>query len=215
MAGGSVVIIGHRFPPHLRHLEVAGVYNVGLLSFRRDDVGLQCLRRWRDQCLEWCYDRAEADRYADQKYLDDWPMRFPGVVVLQNEGAGLAPWNVVNYSLRVEKGQILVDSQPLVFFHFHGLKQVRRWLYDSGLAGYEAHPGSVLRKQIYAPYIRELNEVKSSLSLNQDSLPMNSIRGDNRAGVLRTVGRRIKRPLSLVNKLLRRQCLVIVGERIV
>jgi len=45
---GSVLIVGHRFPPHLRHAEVYGIYNVGLLSFRRDDVGLQCLHWWRN-----------------------------------------------------------------------------------------------------------------------------------------------------------------------
>ena len=48
----SVLIVEHRFPPRLSHrVETNGIYNVGLLSFRRDDVGLQCLHWWRELCM--------------------------------------------------------------------------------------------------------------------------------------------------------------------
>jgi hypothetical protein len=217
LTGGSVLIVGHRFPPHLKHCEVNGIYNVGLLSFRNDDVGLQCLQRWRDQCLEWCYDRVEAGRFADQKYLDDWPVRFPGVVVLQHQGAGLAPWNVEKYSLRLENGQVLVDSQPLVFFHFHGLKQVKRWLYDPNFAQYGTHADTVLKNRIYGPYIQELRQVAlwGALSAAQSCVHMSSIRGDGRGSVFLRVARKVYRSLSLVNRLSRGQCLVVIGGKIV
>ena len=135
LGDGSILIGEHRYPPDLRYLEVHGIYNVGLLSFRRDRNGLACLEWWRARCLEWCFDRPEDGKYADQKYLDDWPTRFEGVVVLQHKGAGLAPWNWKNYAVTVQNGQMEVDRQPLLFFHFHGLKILKSWLYDPVYAG--------------------------------------------------------------------------------
>ena len=168
IADHSVAIIGHRFPAHSRHLETRGFYNVGWLSFRRDEYALTCLRWWRERCLEWCYDRPEVGRFADQKYLDDWPIRFQNVIVLRHKGANLAPWNLANYNIHLVNGnEVWVDEQPLIFFHFHGLKRIRSWLYNPNLASYKAHPTKLVRRSIYAPYIRTLLEVTpagSSLS---------------------------------------------------
>lgn len=160
LGDGSVLIVGHRFPPHLGHLEQFGVYNVGLLSFRNDAHGNACLRRWGAQCLEWCYDRVEPGRFADQKYLDDWPTTLKGVRVLQNKGAGLAPWNWSNYSLSNSSDGIRVDGQPLIFFHFQGLKIINRWLYSPSGAGY-GRTSRRLRRGVYEPYLGELARTRS------------------------------------------------------
>ncbi|MBI3600078.1 MAG: glycosyl transferase [Nitrospinae bacterium] len=151
MGGNSVLIIGHRFPSSLSHLKMYGIYNVGFLSFRRDDAGLACLSRWREQCLEWCYDRVEDGRFSDQKYLDDWPTNFSRVAVLQHKGAGLSPWNLANYHLEMDNGQVVVDNEPLIFFHFHDLKQLRQWLYDPCLTQYGICASSFLKRYIYGP----------------------------------------------------------------
>lgn len=220
---GSVLIVGHRFPPRRRHMEVHGIYNVSFLSFRRDDVGLQCLHWWRNQCLEWCYDRLEDGRFADQKYLDDWPTRFPGVVVLQHKGAGLAPWNVENYSLRLENGQLLVDSQPLIFFHFHYLRQIRRWLYDPNLARFGLHTDHLLKWYIYGPYLRELQEVARWISMSlpankyyihlraiRESIPEDEMERD----IFRRMEGKIKHELSLIKQILRGHIWLVIGGRI-
>ena len=164
----SVAIIGHRYPSQFRHKEATfGLYNVGWVSFRRDEYALSCLRWWRERCLEWCYDRVEEGRFADQKYLDDWPTRFQNVIVLRHKGANLAPWNLVNYNLHLANGNhVWVDEQPLIFFHFHGFRRINNWLYNPGLASYKAHPTRLVRHSIFAPYIgtlQEMNPVKSSL----------------------------------------------------
>src|SRR5207237_5145326 len=111
-------------PPSRKHEAKSGIYTVGWVSFRRDADGLACLRWWRERCLEWCRDRHEDGRFADQKYLDDWPTRFEGVRVLQHKGANLAPWNLSNVTVQIREGRIQADEEPLLFFHFHGLKQV-------------------------------------------------------------------------------------------
>ena len=162
----SIAIIGHRFPADLRHRERAGIYNVGWLSFRRDEHGLGCLHWWRARCLEWCYDREEPERFADQKYLDDWPERFQNVLVVRHPGANLAPWNLRNYQLtQGADGSTYVDGEPLIFFHFHGLKRVNRWLYIHGLGNYRTQSSLLLRQAIYRPYVQLLTSIPHDLAV--------------------------------------------------
>jgi hypothetical protein len=120
---GSILIIEHRYAPeHAHYTETSGIYNVGLMIFRRDENGLACLNWWRERCLEWCYARFEDSKFGDQKYLDDWPQRFQKVVVLQHCGAGVAPWNLTNHQFEVSDKNIQVGGKPLILFHFHGFK---------------------------------------------------------------------------------------------
>src|SRR6516225_3125591 len=101
MTNKSVAITEHRFPDHRREImEVYGLYNVGWLSFRRDGTALDCLHWWRERCLEWCHDHPAEGRFADQKYLDEWPSRFQRVVVIRQKGVNVAPWNMANYQFR-------------------------------------------------------------------------------------------------------------------
>ena len=160
MGTASVLISEHRYPPHLKAMEIHGIYNVGLLAFRNDDLAYACLSWWRAQCLEWCYDRPENGKYADQKYLDDWPERFAGVKVSEHPGAGLAPWNWANSHIQPRPdGTFLVDGQPLIFFHFHGLKILNAWLYDPVYAGklYGEMPRSLVRL-LYGTYLKALRD---------------------------------------------------------
>lgn len=152
MRHGSVLIVGHRFPRNLKHLERYGVYNVGLLSFRNDKTGMACVKWWENQCLEWCYDREEGGKYADQKYLDDWQERFTRVVSLKNTGIGLAPWNIADYS-----------GQPVIMYHFAGLKEVIPGLWESGVYHYNCRLTKKCSDTIYAPYVKELDSCKEEL----------------------------------------------------
>jgi hypothetical protein len=159
----SVALIGHRFPPHLQEMEDHGKYNVGWLSFRRDEPGLACLKWYRERCNEWCYDRVEEGRFADQKYLDYFPGKFPGVIELEHKGANLAPWNIANYTLTRNAAAVMVDEHPLIFYHFQGIKQVWGPLYDSGLFGYRAALSPLIREAIYKPYLASLIRQKRRL----------------------------------------------------
>lgn len=156
----STAIIEHRYPEYLRpELEPYGIYNVGWVTFRRDQAGQQCLDWWRERCLEWCYDRYEDGKHGDQKYLDEWPSLFDKVIVLQHKGANLAPWNLMNYRYKLRGGQVYVDEDPLIFFHFTRFKQLREWLYDTHTARFRTHPPHIVRRHIYAPYIRTLHPI--------------------------------------------------------
>jgi hypothetical protein len=158
----STVIVGHRFPPRLRHLEETGRYNVAWVGFRDDADGRACLGWWRERCLEWCHDVVEPDRYADQKYLDAFPDGFAGVHVLRHPGADVAPWNLLDPPLGRVDGTYVVGGEPLVFFHFQGLKRLGPHLVDPNLAAYGTRADAAVRR-LYTEYLAELEAVPTAV----------------------------------------------------
>ena len=161
MEGFSVGIVGHRFAPRLKHLEKYGKYNVGFQIFRNDARGLSCLGWWRERCLEWCHDRLEGDRFADQKYLDSWPVRF-NALELPQKGLNVAPWNLERYTFTEENGHIHVDGEPLLFYHFHGLKPFYKSYWLSGTADYGLRLPEFLLERLYRPYIAQLCSIPAA-----------------------------------------------------
>ncbi len=139
ISDASIAIIEHRFPPAQKHLEVNGRFCVEWVSFRRDEQGMACLARWREQCIEWCFHRLEGERMGDQKYLDQWPGRYSNVHILQHTGAGIAPWNYTQYRFdRDLQGTITVDGAPLVFYHFHQFQLLSNGSFDRLSKSYTA-----------------------------------------------------------------------------
>jgi hypothetical protein len=203
LGSGSVLIVHHRWPPAAPGRgpvpRPKGSYNVGLLVFRRTAAGLTCLRDWRERCLEWCYDRVEPGRFGDQKYLDAWPGRFEGVVVAQHKGIGLAPWNLAGYRYQYDDDAIQVDSDPLVFYHFQGLRAVTPWLYDPAWRrqGRSLQPDARVRRRIYVPYVRELRALERRLRAGGFvRQPRASVRTDEDR--LRLLGRMLRQRRFLV-----------------
>ena len=78
--------------------------------------------------------------------------------MLQHRGANVAPWNVGDYRLSEQDGAVYVDGVPLVFFHFHGFKQLNPWLFNSNLGLTFRFPSRVLRRRVFEPYIRALTK---------------------------------------------------------
>jgi hypothetical protein len=127
-ADASVLITEHRYTPVYDKSALSGRFCVQFVYFRKDEAGLRVLNWWRDACLAWCYNRFEEGKFGDQKYLDDWEVRFPGVHSLQHLGGGLAPWNIQQYTIE-QKGKQLAGTEvksqkkfAVVFYHFHGVK---------------------------------------------------------------------------------------------
>lgn len=158
LGDGSTAIIEHDFTPDQRHREKFGRFNVGWIGFRRTRDGLACLDWWRERCLEWCHDRVDDGRFADQGYLDEWPRRFAGVRILKHPGANLAPWNIRGREVRWKGDAWTVNGRPLIFFHFHGFREVRQGLYDTALSYYGAAGSRDLTEHLFRPYLRELTE---------------------------------------------------------
>ena len=152
----SISIIEHRFSPRLQDRVVNGRFCVEWNSFRRDAQGLACLKRWREQCIEWCYYRLEDGKMGDQKYLDEWPGVYSNCHILIHPGAGIAPWNYSQYEFSDDAECIHVDGSPLIFYHFHQFQIIGRGSYDRLSSFYTAEcPEPLAIYEKYEMYLEE------------------------------------------------------------
>lgn len=159
----SIAIIEHRFSPRLQDREVNGRFCVEWVSFRRDEEGMACLSRWREQCIEWCYYRLEEGRMGDQKYLDEWPGRYPSCHILMHPGAGIAPWNYSQYKFdNNAAGEITVDGSPLIFYHFHQFQMLENGKFDRLSTFYTSECAEP--SEVYTVYERDLTERLAEVS---------------------------------------------------
>ncbi len=159
----SVGIVPHRFLAHLAAQREHGTYNVAWVSFRRDEDGLGCLEWWRERCLEWCFDRVEKGRFADQGYLDEFPRRFRRVKSLDHPGVNAAPWNVNTARLTFVAGAPWLEQKPVMFYHFQGIREVAAGWFDPGLRPYRVRLTQELKDGVYLPYLRRLSDVQARL----------------------------------------------------
>ena len=174
----DVQIIEHRFGKGIegRHNEkYSGKYCVEFNTFKNNTESLKLLRWWESKSLESCSDDYSNKKvFGDQKYLDEWD-GLNNVCVIQNPGAGIAPWNIGQYRLAsnsldgikiMKKGDRKVFD--LIFYHFHSLKQI-----DEGVANisvYERHwnVDQKLVEALYFPYLRKLEEI-TPIKKNSDN----------------------------------------------
>ncbi len=157
----SVAITSHNYTPIYDQSVTSGIYCVQFVYFRNNPEGRQVLEWWRESCLEWCYARVEPGRFGDQKYLDDWPERFSDVYVIQNEGAGAAPWNIQQYRLEFHNGTMSLRTKkqtwPLVFYHFHNVRFLSQTTISLGIYIFSQK----VIEYIYLPYLYHLEKLLS------------------------------------------------------
>ena len=153
----SISIIEHRFNWITSRQRKFGIYNVGWITFKNDSDGRKCLDDWMKNCVEWCYQKVEKKRFADQKYLDDWPNIYQNVCVIKNVGANVATWNIGSYKISEREGEIFVGDQKLVFYHFANLIQTGQKSFKTNLSRVFVKLKGVLKENIYLPYLLELN----------------------------------------------------------
>lgn len=148
----KVLITDHAYSPEYDQSDTAGKYCVQFMTFQRHQ-GESVRKWWEGKCIEWCFARFEGGKFGDQKYLDDWPERFPELVhVLQQKEFCLAPWNASRFTWN-----------EAVFFHFHGLRIVDKGRIDFGPT-YPLPPPLI--KNIYEPYIEDLKNSINILTNN-------------------------------------------------
>ena len=119
LGSGASALMPHRWCRRLAGMMKYGFHNVSWISFANNTDGRRCLAWYRRQCLDWCYERVEEDRFADQKYLDCLAEIFPGVVSVRNRGANVASWNIEDDPVVLRDGVLCVGNDRLIFFHFH------------------------------------------------------------------------------------------------
>jgi hypothetical protein len=157
MEGAPAALTPHNFPPSLREkFTKFGLYNAGWSAFRRTPEGMACLNWWLTRSIEWCHDYIDGDRYANQGYMMHFAKVAPNTKVFTQKGFNCAPWNIGGYKVTERDGEIFVDGERLVFFHFHGLKPHYRIFYFDCHREYGAPLPALVRNKIYKPYLREM-----------------------------------------------------------
>jgi hypothetical protein len=153
----SVSLVPHHYAPGHDQSATSGVYCVQFNLFRNDAEARELLDDWQQACLQ--YDKSRSGYYPGQLCLDRWPSRSAAVCVIENRGAGVAPWNVERYRVAEAGGKPTVDGTPVIFYHFHELS------FTDGdgfyLSSYPL-PDSAVRL-VYQPYLRALVEVRRRL----------------------------------------------------
>lgn len=163
----SVLITAHRYSPQYIKQLINGKYCVQFMTFKNNPEALDVLIWWREKCLEWCYSWYEDGKFGDQKYLDDWTVRFNSVHELQQPGGGLAPWNIQQYDIFKKNSCIFGKeiktgiSFQCIFYHFHGLKFFKSGKIQFSTKTY--HIADTVINELYLPYIEELEKIKKEV----------------------------------------------------
>jgi hypothetical protein len=182
----SIAIIEHRYNFLSKRYLKYGKYNVGWVTFKNDFEGLSCLYEWLENCIDWCYQRLENNKYADQKYLDFWPNKYLNLCIINNIGANLAPWNISNYKILLINNQLYINNDKLIFYHFSGIKQVSKNKYYTGLSNGLIFNKGLIRNNIYKPYLKILNFHNSSIIISKKNIHLSSF-----GNIIRNVLRKI------------------------
>jgi len=168
----SIVITPHKFSSEIKELEIFGKYNVSFQIFKNNEIGNACLKKWREQCIAWCSDvyDEENQRFADQKYLDDWINLYGNEVKELNDAvSGIAPWNLNNYQFKFLNNTFYSNSQAIIFYHFHHFKLFTNSLATNGFYFYKVKPNKILH-QLYLYYWNKIDAWNKQLNIEKDNI---------------------------------------------
>lgn len=130
------------------------VYFSGGCFTCRDDANCrELLTWWQSQVLGWClWDYGPNGAYREEGYLNilrDEPLRFTGTHVCAHPGIHTAPWNIKDYDLQESEGQLTVDGQTLVCYHYRAYTKQTE-VFDASLM---IEPFTEdIRLKLYLPY---------------------------------------------------------------
>ncbi len=153
----SIALSPHNFSPDHAEDIVYGKYNMGWITWRRDENGLTALKWYRESCIEWCYDRLEGDKFADQKYLEEIA-GFPGAKDIKHIGVNISEWSCNNYEFTLDDNDTpLVDGEPLVCYHFQRFWVTNNKSVNTVIPERHKNPDSVVMRHVFDPYFNRLN----------------------------------------------------------
>ncbi len=145
----EILITPHNFSEKYRKLELYGKYCVQFIYLKNNLKTLEILNTWRKQCIDWCYAKYTDGKFGDQKYLDEWPIKYQKSVKVSSHLGYLAPWNINNYFFENEVFYYKENKINPIFYHFHNLNFINNKKIDIG--NYEIKKN--IQDKIYMEYI--------------------------------------------------------------
>jgi hypothetical protein len=166
----DVALAPHHFSSHMEGQKRFGIYNVGWVGFKKSTGGVRCAHWWAESCIEWCHDRLENGKFADQKYLENFKSIADSVHVIKDIGLNAAPWNVSGRWFTKSGDEVLVDGMPLVLYHFAKVKRITPWCIATRVKQQAVIGAKHLNAFVYREYAKRLEEVTHKFSLPADWL---------------------------------------------
>lgn len=166
-AGKSVMVTPHRFSRGKEHMEnIVGRYCVEFNTFLNTQQSIEVLEFWRERCLDSCSQQNDGIHYGDQKYLDELVQLYGCVHICQNEGAGLAQWNLASYKLDSDPDYAIFSplnkKVKIVFYHYQNISYITSSLIKIGPSKTDNIDRRFV-KQYYIPYLKKIKEKKTLL----------------------------------------------------
>jgi hypothetical protein len=95
-----------------------GVYNAGYFEVMKSDEGFRFLKWWKELMSQRCYNKPDEHFFVDQLWLNCLPAFFNDVYINKRPGYNVAYWNLIERHISQGQGQVMVNEQPLVFYHY-------------------------------------------------------------------------------------------------
>ena len=133
--------------------EYCGKYNSGFIVFRKCSTTMKLLKWWEEKCIEWCFDGIGEGRFGDQKYLDNFEDLFEGVRLITVPGVNIAPWNEDRYQFSERSGELYINENKLIFYHFCGLRLIDKSTFALVIGSQE------INHYLHIPYTKALRQV--------------------------------------------------------
>ena len=146
-----------------------GYYCTSFNVFRNNDNSRKIVKEWKEQCLNWCGADFKTGQFGDQKYMDYWRDQYEKVREVTVVGANVAPWNIHKFDVSTRDGNLYINNNPLVYYHFHAFKMnfddLSYMIEGDRDNHYEIRQDAI--DNIYAPYIERYKEELSKLKTNE------------------------------------------------
>lgn len=101
----------------------SGVYNLGCAAMTRQQEALDFIAWWGRRLQFQCYSDVASNLFTDQRWCDFAPSFMERLALLRHPGYNVAYWNFAHRKIEAQPdGTVTVNGEPLVFFHFSGLR---------------------------------------------------------------------------------------------
>ena len=170
-SGCSVSIIGHRFPGRITKRareKISGKYCVEFNTFFNDSEGREVLSQWKEQCTESCTMNMYEEGFGDQKYLNEWLVKYNCIYEIEHLGYGVAPWNIRDYNLIEQNDSDTIlrykgrEECILNFYHFQNITFFDH-IVNIGVYSEVGFLDRKLIKLLYIDYLSKVLKVRQML----------------------------------------------------
>lgn len=131
-----------------------GVVNGGFIGVKRSEESENFLKWWCLKLRNYAFQDEKNGFFTDQKWLTPALVLFNGIHLFKHRGYNLAFWNVNQYKITETKNTILIENEPLRFFHYSHAK----WLSEN------IDSKEIIITKLLNQYLKELQSVQRDLT---------------------------------------------------